>query len=774
MAKGRAVSGGWRHVGPGGGGTTYLPTVDPRDWRRVFVNSDMTDLYYTGNGGRSWRMMSVGLANQPWAAAWDPRDEGVFYWATTALLRTEDFGKTWVTVAPDSRPRFDNDEVHPVYPKTRRWPGGLLTAIAIDPTDNRIIHLGSTPFRWVGEEGRPSVIVSADRGRTWSKPVYLEGREVVKVCVDRTSARSRRIVYAATDARVYRSDDGGRRWRAVGRGIAKGTIRDMGCGYDSKTGRTILYLTMRWTNRAGKEAGGIFVSRDRGDTWKDVSPARAATEDFPNLDAESSYGTLAVCGERGETAYVTSSYAPGEAEVLDSIMRTDDAGRSWELVLRGDPRFPARNVQHAWIENDASWLLNWYWGTFVVNVGVWDKDGDYAYFTDLGRAYRTTDGGKTWQSVYCEMVDRKRSRSIGLEMTTCYGVHFDPFDRKRMTISYTDIGMMHSRDGGDTWERTVKGVPWPWQNTCYWVEYDKAVKGRAWGAWASGHDFPRSKMFARDVRRWRGGVCVSDDGCATWRKAGEGLPDADCAWVLIDPESPKSMRTLYACSIGWGLYKSVDGGETWRPKMRGVRKEHRNAWQIMRDAKGTLYLTFTRGGDFKSIRPGAIYKSTDRGETWEYQRWSARFPFPSEVAIHPKDTKTLYVACWQADVDGRRYHGGVYRSRDGGKTWEHVLADNEFVFSITIDPKRPKTVYASTWLEGVLRSDDGGDTWALLGGQPFRKCNRVILDPHDTNALYITTMGASVLWGPRDGFPKAKAELKDAPFVRHEVYKGRK
>jgi photosystem II stability/assembly factor-like uncharacterized protein len=772
MAKKReAVSGGWRHVGPGGGGTTYLPTVDPRDWKRVILNSDMTGVYSTADAGRSWRMLSLGLANQPWAAAWDPVDEGVFYWATTALLRTDDFGKTWKRIAPETEPSFDNDEVHPVYPRTDAWPGGLLTALAIDPADNNTIYLGSTPFRWVGEEGRPSIVRSVDRGQNWQRIAEIDDGEIRRIFVDRMTPPSRRALYAATDRHFYKSDDGGAHWEATGSGLPpQGTVADLACGFDAAREETYLYLTMAWRTPDCKEEGGIFMSRDRGESWRDVTPKRAAPEDFADIDATSSYGTITACTEHGEAAYVTSSYGPGEGERFDSIMATRSGGEKWECVLRGDPRFVNKNVEHAWIENDASWLLNWYWGTFIVNVGVWDKDPDYAYFTDLGRAYRTTDGGKTWENAYCEMIDDKRSRSVGLEMTTCYGVHFDPFEKKRLTISYTDIGMMHSRDGGDTWERTTKGVPWPWSNTCYWLEHDPDVKGRAWGAWASGHDFPRSKMYARDVRRYRGGVCVSDDGCATWRKAGTGLPDADCAWVMIDPASPARKRTLLASIIGWGIYKSIDGGETWKERNKGVRPEHRNAWHLARDAKGAIYATFTRGGTLNEIAPGAIYRSKNKGESWECLESSEAFPFPSGVEPHPKDAKTLYVACWQADVGGTRYNGGVYKTTDGARTWKHVLADNEFVFSVTIDPKRPETVYAATWLEGVLRSDDGGATWGLLGGQPFRKANRVILDPYHKDALYIATMGGGVLWGPREGFPKARPELEGAQFVRHETY----
>jgi len=61
---------------------------------------------------------------------------------------------------------------------------------------------------------------------------------------------------------------------------------------------------------------------------------------------------------------------------------------------------------------------------------------------------RTTDGGATWAGLYSRKVDSAGWTTVGLDVTTTYGVHFDPFDSKRMFITYTDIGLFRSEDGG--------------------------------------------------------------------------------------------------------------------------------------------------------------------------------------------------------------------------------------------------------------------------------------------------------------------------------------
>src|SRR5690606_25218535 len=115
--------------------------------------------------------------------------------------------------------------------------------------------------------------------------------------------------------------------------------------------------------------------------------------------------------------------------------------------------------------------------------------------------------------------------SRGMDVTTAYGVHFDPFDENHIAISYTDIGYHHSYNQGESWIRSVEGVPAGWVNTCYWMVFDPEVNGKMWSVWSSLHDFPRGKMTRNP--RWkqygRGGVCVSVDGGKTWTPTSESM-----------------------------------------------------------------------------------------------------------------------------------------------------------------------------------------------------------------------------------------------------------
>ena len=85
---------------------------------------------------------------------------------------------------------------------------------------------------------------------------------------------------------------------------------------------------------------------------------------------------------------------------------------------------------------------------------------------------RTTNGGQTWEAAYSVRVPEGGYTSTGLDVTISYGVHFDPFDSNRVFISYTDIGLFRSEDGGRSWTSSIAGVPSLWRNTTYWIAFD--------------------------------------------------------------------------------------------------------------------------------------------------------------------------------------------------------------------------------------------------------------------------------------------------------------
>jgi photosystem II stability/assembly factor-like uncharacterized protein len=382
----------------------------------------------------------------------------------------------------------------------------------------------------------------------------------------------------------------------------------------------------------------------------------------------------------------------------------------------------------------------------------------------LFRTYRTNDGGKSWETVNSVRVSDNSWTTRGLDVTTNYGVHFDPFDPQHLIISYTDIGAFHSYDGGSSWTSATNGVPTNWRNTTYWVVFDPEVRGRLWGAFSGIHDLPRPKMWRhRDPKTFVGGVGISNDGGKTWRPSHAGMPPTSVTHILLDPASPIGARTLYACGFGRGVYKSTDDGKTWTLKNQGLEDAAPFAWRLTRADDGTLYLVVARrsegndgdGGD------GAIYRSRDGADHWEKIRLPENVNGPVGLTLDPRDNRRMYLSAWgqgRADVD---VGGGVFLTTDAGTTWKPVFQQSQHVYDVTVDPENSRVIYAAGFDAGAWRSDDGGTTWNRLRGYTFKWGHRVVPDPVNPAMIYINTYGGSVWHGPARPAPDVPEDIQN-------------
>jgi photosystem II stability/assembly factor-like uncharacterized protein len=588
----------------------------------------------------------------------------------------------------------------------------LTTADPIFPAGHSIsgiaIHDGRIWVTFGPRRGADTsaLYVSADQGATWTRARDFPGERILTI-----DAVARDLLVVGT-RQVHRL--AGTEWAVTG-ALPAGVTR-------VSTSASRFYAT--------SQRGEIHVSDDFGATWRVALTSPTAR--YQAIAASRSNGKIAYAGFRA------------------GIVKTTDGGRTWTTVHEEHGQ-PSKNLTPSWIESrateggrdvffDAPWSLS-----------VSPTNPDICYATDLFRTYRTLDGGKTWETVTSVRVGESAWTTRGLDVTTNYGVHFDPLDARHLIISYTDIGAFQSHDGGASWTGATKGVPMNWRNTTYWVVFDPKVKGRLWGAFSGVHDLPRPKMFRnRDPKSYTGGVGVSDDGGNTWRPSNEGMPQTAVTHILLDPTSPAGRRTLYACAFGRGVYKSTDDGKTWTLKNEGIAGDAPFAWRLTRAESGTLYLVVARRGEGNAGAggDGALYRSRDGAEHWEKVALPESVNGPVVLTIDPRDQKRMYLAAWgqgRPDVD---LGGGVYLTTDGGNSWKPIFQESQHVYDVTVDPRDPKILYACGFDAGVWRSADGGATWQRLRGYNFKWGHRVILDPVNPKMIYVTTYGGSVWHGP--------------------------
>jgi photosystem II stability/assembly factor-like uncharacterized protein len=732
----------WRIIGPGGGGTFYGLAVSPHDPNLVFANTDMTECYVSENGGRTWRQ--INLRNRC-SVLFDPKSPNRVYAMAgmAGLWRSDDRGRSWNLVFPqgDGVPIYMDDEAEVVV-HAQGYYG--ITALAIDPDDSNTLYAGND-----GGE----LWISRDAGKQWKS--MAKDVRAQAMWVDPTSPRESRRVYTLSGGAIGTWDGS----TFVTHDI-KGTTGDLhGTTFGLTTdGRPVIYVATDLRFEGDQPIGGIMASYDAGATWHGLNDGLlklAAKGTFPGFSA------IGISARHAEVLYVAFNqlHVPSDNKQYFGVMKTSNGGVTWTMV-RKESGTMAENVRHDWIASQ--WGPDW--ADEPLSIGVDDNNPDLVFTGDLGRVTRSDDGGKNWTGVYSQSTGKGYTTN-GLDVTTAYGLHFDPFDPKRMFISYTDIGLFRSEDGGESWATaTAHGVPFSWRHNTYWVEFDPAVRGKMWAVMTSKHDLPRTRMLNL-YGGAEGGVAASVDGGDTWTLSSDGLPKMVPTHILLDPKSPASARVLYVTGFGKGIFKSTDGGRTWSARNGGLPPDPLT-WRMAMDRDGTLYVVTIRrslDGQYGNDKDGWLFRSRDGADTWERVALPPGLNGPMAITPDPDDPKRLYLAAWArytlysaAEVPP---DGGVFLSTDSGQHWTNVMNGSSRIYDVTVDPRNTNLVYACGFESSAWRSADRGKTWSRIRGYNFKDGHRVIPDPLDSSKIYITTFGSSVWHGPAQGDPNAPEDI---------------
>ena len=700
----------------------FNPTISPHDPKTVLISCDMTGSYITHDGGRSWRMFNLrGVVN---FFVFDPLDAKTIYAHATGLWRSTDGGEQWSLVYPSPSAvkgvKMDSDHSDELI-LADPDPLSTIAALAVDPSNSQVLYAAA------GTKDGPALFISRDYGKRWQKQATLSDLPR-RIWVDAHSPPDGRTLFLASAHTIAVSSQEG-----VHSVPFPAPVTDTSLGFASGALPTIYTASEK----------GIFISNDGGANWR--------KSDLPGDGGK--VRAIATSLGHPETAYVSYDHLTLDGKSWMGVAKSTSSGADWQLVWK-ESDVAAKNVSDNWITErfGPAWAEN------PLSLTVAAQDANLVYGTDLGRTMRTTDGGATWEAVYSRKVDDSGWTSLGLDVTNSYGIHFDPFDSKRQFITYTDIGLFRSEDGGVSWTSSTAGVPSEWRNTTYWIVFDPQVPGRMWSVNSYTHDLPRPKMWRHtSVLTYKGGVCTSDDGGKNWTKSNTGMDEAASTHILLDPTSPVKARVLYVAGFGRGVYKSSDGGQTWALKNNGITQEEPFAWRLARSSIGTLYVVIARRSEDGSIGnagDGALYRSTDGAEHWQRVSLPEGTNGPNGLAIDPQSPDRLYLAAWARATGEHGDGGGIFLSEDGGKSWKQVLDKDRHIYDVTVDPQDSNVLYAAGFESSAWRSADRGRNWSRIPGFNFKWGQRVIPDPLHRDEVYITTFGGSVWHGAIHGQPR--------------------
>ncbi|NNF00994.1 MAG: glycosyl hydrolase [Pyrinomonadaceae bacterium] len=330
--------------------------------------------------------------------------------------------------------------------------------------------------------------------------------------------------------------------------------------------------------------------------------------------------------------------------------------------------------------------------------------------------------------------------------------------------------------GGGVWKTTDIGVSW--QNIS-----DGYFTTGSVGAIAVAPSDPNVVFVGMGEHAPRGvmthhgdGVYKSTDAGKTWKKMGLERSQ-HISRIIIHPKNPNvvyvaAQGALYSSSKERGLYKSVDGGKTWKNIL--YVNDKTGASELSMDANNSriLYAAMWEHGrrpwQVISGGPGSgLYKSVDSGETWEpLTKGLPKEMGKMAIAVAPSNSDKVYALI---ESDTKKDLGGLFVSTNGGENWRKVSGDNRltqrawYYIEVFVDPKNENMVYVLS--APNLRSKDGGKTWERLGGT-HGDYHDLWINPDNPKNMVISNDGGAAITFNRGRNWTTQSTMPTAQFYR--------
>jgi photosystem II stability/assembly factor-like uncharacterized protein len=485
------------------------------------------------------------------------------------------------------------------------------------------------------------LLLSEDAGQTWH-----EMKTPKKAASAAFAASDPNIIFGAFfSSGVWKSTDKGRSWSDVSKGLGKGvSVVEV---VVSPTNPQNVYAigTVGWN-------GQFYFSNDGGTTWHESSRLRPDWDADPTLpqdhdkDKSSNLSTptnLCINPQNPKELFISANWRP---------CYSDDGGRTWSERVRGadiscvtDIRFHGGRVYVSAMDE----------GTLVSadNGGQWRALWPLKYSPELS--------GHNWRLAVTDHQGVARILATASPWT--------PGNVDRVVLS---------EDGGKTFRDSTAGLPnyIPATNTMWGRGYARALAVD-----------PRNPQVAylgidgdREAGHAGGGIFKSADGGHTWSHLAN-QPQSRRMFFGLAVDPTDSQRVYWgACGSGGGLHRSEDGGATWH----SVFTHESWVFNVLVTGAGTVYC------------PGNnLWRSTDHGKTWKQLTHFTGGRVIVGLESNPHVPKTLWISAltWGDDADG-----GVFKTSDGGLTWQEITANLPYCKPMVL---RFNPVTEELWAGGV-------------------------------------------------------------------------
>jgi len=561
----------------------------------------------------------------------------------TGLLRSTDGGGSWQL--PQSG-----------------LPFAYYNAVKLHPTRPAIVLVG----------GVGGVYRSTDFGANWQGVTGIGNTEYIASLA--VNARAPNLVFAAGSGGVYRSIDGGSSWTLLSGGLPAGAFSPSVAVHTASNSLTV-YAAVN---------GSIWRSFDRGNSWAMVD----------GFGLPAGYVQLIAVDASPHSPAILYALDNVSSSGLGSVFRSADGGGTWSPA---DPSLPANDTiqsiavnpttpstvyatstttgLHTSQDSGQTWVTTSRQLSGVLSrvaVAPSAPQTVYAGSYDSG-PFKSTDGGKSWVAI---------NRGLGPDVYgTDMGIQSLAVSPISPAIAYvgTCCGVFRTLDGGATWSAINEGIEWlpPVQA----LVIDPTAPNTIY----AGTQY--------------GGVWKTTNG-HSWNWSSAGLPGSHVYAIAIDPRNPS---TVYASSydgfegppdtrVGYGVFKSIDGGANWLPVNVGLTNLLVRTLAVDPANPMTVYAGTNGSGIFKSVNGGASWAASGTGAGL----------YPSTIVVDPSSASIVYASTYDA---------GVFRSTDFGLRWSAINHGLDVPTTsaqwLAIDPATAGRLFLATFMSGVAVLHDG-------------------------------------------------------------------
>ncbi|MFZ4523250.1 MAG: T9SS type A sorting domain-containing protein [Bacteroidales bacterium] len=744
----------WHSRGMGGGGAVYAPSISPFNPDEAWLSCDMSVISRTSDFGITWRTVgfdtlagkrnsTVNFTSHPDTMYVEAADQ---YTSRNYPKRSSDGGSTWA-----------------IIPSGSYWGTyGSFRLFANQKNAKQVVASSYTNVCFSNDYGNSFTIIHT---------ASIQGTPFIHLAGVLYTNDS---IYISTDKGLIVSPDSGISWNSFipysSMGIPAGTG---GEGVVSFGGAVSDHLTRFFcvtlsnanlTNRTEPRDIQYFKKLYRIDwpsnsSWTDITPNLKNAGQTLN-DYNFVY-QVTMNPNNPDTLYFTGqtrSPATSAGARMGTVFKTTDGGNTFSNVFLRNNNPNNAGMTTGWVgaANFTPWEHTWNSLNTTEGLCIDPNNVNRLMRSDFSIVCTSENGGATWDQRYVSsgehpaltLISRQDLyKSNGLQTTVCHWVHW--MSPTRMLLTYSDLLLNESNDGGLTWgflydslwSQKVNDIQMICQSPSgrlYAPEGEVLGNNGDWSDYRLGQA-PGKIMFSDDAAHWH---LLRDFG-------------APVSWASFDPNDVSVLYTAVQTPIHatmGGIWKctGLPANPMWTLLPAPPRSEKRPTQVFVLNNGDILAVYGAR--DSTSIQPagytftasGGVFISHDQGMTWvdlcsgyPGMQYDARY-----LTIDPHDPaqNTWFLGAGSSGIGSEP---GLYRTTDRGVTWMNVWP-GKTVYSVTMHPEKNDEMYICSASDGLFYATDANTNTpdiSAVSSYPFKAPERVFFNPYNGNEVWVTSLG---------------------------------